>query len=219
MNTDVTKNFGRGGWKQDPEKVKQNILAVALEEFAEFGYSGARINRIAEKTHTSKRMLYYYFKDKDSLYREVLSAAYREMREGEQALDLDSLPADEAMRLLVEFTFKHHVKNRNFIRLVAIENIHYGEHIDDSSAFMKLNAPAVDRVAEIYQRGVREGLFRAGLEPVYIHWQISALACYNVTNQYTFSKGFGDQIWSDMGQIKLCKQVAESVLAVIQKQV
>jgi AcrR family transcriptional regulator len=210
-----TVSSKKSGWKQDPERVKQNILAVALEEFAEHGYSGARINRIAEKTNTSKRMIYYYFDDKDTLYTTVLSNAYKEVRESEQRLELDSVPAIEAMRALVEFTFHHHARHRHFIRLVAIENIHYAEHIQLTEEFRDLNSPAVQRVHEIYQRGLSEGVFRSGLDPVFIHWQISALCFQNVSNEYTFSKAISDEIWTDMGQIRLRKQIEESVLAIM----
>ena len=56
---------GRSGWKQDPEGVRNNILSVARAEFADTGLSGARIDEIAAKTNTSKRMIYYYFGDKE----------------------------------------------------------------------------------------------------------------------------------------------------------
>ena len=71
---------GRSGWKQDPAGVRKNILAVAMAEFAANGLSGARIDEIAAKTNTSKRMIYYYFGDKEGLYGRVLEEAYREVR-------------------------------------------------------------------------------------------------------------------------------------------
>ena len=83
---------GRSGWKQDPAGVQKNILAVAMTEFAANGLSGARIDEIAAKTHTSKRMIYYYFGDKERLYGRVLEEAYRQVRTGEQELELDHLP-------------------------------------------------------------------------------------------------------------------------------
>ena len=58
----------RRGRKNDPESVQADILAVATREFSEKGLSGARIDEIAEKTRASKRMIYYYFKDKETLY-------------------------------------------------------------------------------------------------------------------------------------------------------
>jgi AcrR family transcriptional regulator len=112
------------GWKQDPAGVRKNILAVAMAEFAANGLSGARIDEIAAKTNTSKRMIYYYFGDKEGLYGRVLEEAYRQVRAGEQELDLEHLPPVEALRKLAEFTFDHHSRNPDFIRIVMIENIH-----------------------------------------------------------------------------------------------
>ena len=49
----------------------EDILAIATEEFALKGFSGARVDEIAERTQTSKRMIYYYFGGKEALYRAV----------------------------------------------------------------------------------------------------------------------------------------------------
>lgn len=62
-----------------------NILEVATAEFGEKGLAGARIDEIAEATHTSKRMIYYYFGSKEGLYLAVLEESYRRMRQNEAA--------------------------------------------------------------------------------------------------------------------------------------
>src|SRR4026209_764060 len=111
---------GRSGWKQDPAGVRKNIIAVAMTEFAANGLSGARIDEIAAKTRTSKRMIYYYFGDKVGLYRHVLEEASRQVRTCEQALELDHLGRVEALRRLVEFTFDHHRAHPDFICIVMI---------------------------------------------------------------------------------------------------
>ena len=67
---------------KDPERTRANIIDVATAEFAERGLSGARVDRIAERTQTSKRMLYYYFGDKEGLYRAVLLSYYEKLRSG-----------------------------------------------------------------------------------------------------------------------------------------
>ena len=113
----MTTDAERRGWTQNPEAVKQDILAVALEEFAANGLSGTRVDAIASRTRTSKRMIYYYFKDKLGLYTQALEAAYLKVREGEASLDLDHLPPQEALARLVAFTFDHHRKNPDFIRM------------------------------------------------------------------------------------------------------
>ena len=106
------------------------------EVFAEDGYSGARVDDIAEQTRTTKRMIYYYFGGKEQLYLAVLENAYLGIREAEQALRVDDLDPIVAVRRLAELTYDHHVSHPEFIRLVSIENIHQGEFIKrlDSAA-------------------------------------------------------------------------------------
>ena len=58
--------------ERDPEATRANILAIATEEFAEKGFSGARVDDIAARTNTSKRMIYYYFGDKEGLFVAVI---------------------------------------------------------------------------------------------------------------------------------------------------
>ncbi|MFY9653746.1 MAG: TetR family transcriptional regulator, partial [Trebonia sp.] len=41
--------------QRDPERTRQEILDVALTEFARNGYSGARVDEIAARTRTTKR--------------------------------------------------------------------------------------------------------------------------------------------------------------------
>ena len=56
----------------DPDGVRRNIVEVATVEFAQRGYGGARVDAIAARTRTSKRMIYYYFGSKEQLYLAVL---------------------------------------------------------------------------------------------------------------------------------------------------
>lgn len=208
---------GRGGWKQDPAGVQSNILAVAMAEFAESGLSGARIDEIAAKTRTSKRMIYYYFGDKEGLYRRVLEEAYRKVREGEQRLDLDHLPPVEALTRLVEFTFDHHRQNPDFIRLVMIENIHHGAYLEQSELIGRMNAGAIEKLEAICRRGREAGLFRDDVEPLELHWQISALSFFNVSNRATFSRIFGDSLYRPEGQEALRRHAVELVLRFVLK--
>src|SRR5215510_6558284 len=82
---------GEGTRTQDPEGTRRNILEVASEEFALNGLAGARIDEIAARTRASKRMIYYYFGDKEGLYLSALENAYRQVREGEAQLDTAGL--------------------------------------------------------------------------------------------------------------------------------
>ncbi|OAN75649.1 TetR family transcriptional regulator [Sulfitobacter sp. EhC04] len=206
----------RRGWTQNPEGVKRDILAVAVSEFAARGFSGAKVDDIVARTQTSKRMIYYYFGDKKGLYMRALEAAYLKVREGEAALDLGDLPPLEALSTLVAFTFDHHRENPDFIRMVMIENIHQAEALSASEKIRKLNVAAIDKLREICERGEKEGVFRHGLDPIALHWQISAASFFNVSNRPTFSALFGADVFTEDGQSHLRKQTVEAILAIAQ---
>lgn len=174
----------------DPERTKADIMEVAAAEFGEKGLAGARIDEIAALTQTSKRMIYYYFGSKEGLYLAVLEESYRKVRDIEAELHLEDLEPEQALRRLVAFTFDHHLSHENYIRLVMSENINRGQYIAQSQRIQELNVPAISAIRQLYQRGVKSGVFRPGLDPVDIHASISALSFFNVSNRHTFGAIF-----------------------------
>ncbi|WP_205824998.1 TetR/AcrR family transcriptional regulator [Methylobacterium terricola] len=175
---------------KDPERTRADILAVATEEFSAFGLSGARVDAIAERTRTSKRMIYYYFGSKEGLYLAVLEKAYADIRQVEADLDLGNLAPAEAIRRLVEFTFEYDDAHPDFIRLVAIENIHRAEHLSGSATIRGLNLGVIRTITDIITRGQAEGLFRPDVDPLDVHLMISALCFFRVSNRHTFGAIF-----------------------------
>ena len=170
----------------DPARTMAGILEVATAEFANKGLSGARIDEIAAATRTSKRMIYYYYGSKEGLYLTVLEESYRSMRQIESALHLQDLEPEQALRTLVEFTFDHHRSHEDYIRLVMNENMERGAYLAQSKTIRELNVPAIQAIQHLYERGVKKGVFRPGLDAVDIHASISALTFFNVSNQHTF---------------------------------
>ena len=202
---------------QDPEGVQRNIIEIASEEFALNGLAGARIDEIAARTRTSKRMIYYYFRDKEGLYLAALENAYSRVREGEAKLDVEDLAPVAALKALVEFTFDHHHRHEDFIRMVMIENIHHGEYLEQSKAIRALNVSAIDTIASVYKRGVADGAFRGGLDPIELHWQVSALCFFNVSNRATFSKIFGRDFGTPKALGSLRDNAVEMILRYVAK--
>ena len=201
------------GRTNDPARTMAEILAVATHEFADKGLSGARIDAIAAATRTSKRMIYYYFGSKDGLYLAVLEEAYRRMRAIESDLHLDDLPPMDALQKLVAFTYDHHRDNEDFIRLVMNENIQRGDYLRQSRNIQQLNSQAIASVRTLYERGVAQGVFRPGLEPVDIHSAISAFTFFNVSNRHTFGVIFQDK--ASTGKAQTLKR--EHVVDLIQR--
>jgi AcrR family transcriptional regulator len=176
--------------QRDPERTRNEILEVATREFAERGYAGARVDEIAARMRTTKRMIYYYFGGKEQLFVAVLERAYAEIRHAEQEVDVDQLDPLSALRRIAELTFDHHESHPDFIRLVSIENIHRARHMARSAAIANLGTPAIDVLARILERGRADGVIRREIDAVDLHMMISAFCVFRVANRHTFGTLF-----------------------------
>jgi TetR/AcrR family transcriptional regulator len=177
--------------QRDKERTRADILAVATREFADKGYTGARVDEIAARTSTTKRMIYYYFGGKEQLYIAVLEKAYSALRTSEARLDVEHLEPEDALRQLAALTFDHHEANPDFIRLVSIENIHHAEHLSRSEILAGLADPALGGITRILERGRRAGLFRADADALDVHMLISSFCVFRLANRHTFQAIFG----------------------------
>ena len=171
---------------KDATATRENIVEEALREFSQKGYGGARVDTIAANTHTSKRMIYYYFESKEGLYREVLKESYKRMRILEAAFHLEDLPPMLALRKLVELTVDYQATHADFIRVIMTENIQQGIHIKQLPELRKVNKQVIELISNLCKRGVADGVFRDDFDPVDLHMTISALSFFNVSNQHTF---------------------------------
>ncbi|GGY41915.1 TetR/AcrR family transcriptional regulator [Streptomyces djakartensis] len=176
---------------RDAARTRAEILDVATQEFARAGYDGARVDDIAARTRTTKRMIYYYFGGKEQLFTAVLERAYGAIRDAEQRIDVEHLDPVAAIRRLAEVTFDHHEQHPDFIRLVSIENIHEAHHIAASEKLGRMGSPALDVIRRILEEGRRSGLFTADVDAVDLHVMISSFCFFRVSNRYTFGALFG----------------------------
>jgi AcrR family transcriptional regulator len=203
--------------RNDPEATKANILEVATREFAENGLDGARVDEIAEKTRTSKRMIYYYFDSKEGLYKAVLENVYRQIRTREADLGLEKLDPEKALRKLVESTVEYDDSRAQLFRLVAIENINYGRHVATSKTIQSSNASAVEILGDILSRGSAEGVFRENINPTDLHMVISALSLFRVSNRYTFGTIFGVDFSDPAVRRRHRKLIGDVVLSYVRR--
>ena len=198
--------------RRNAERTRAEILAAATKEFSERGLNGARVDSIAARTRTNKRMIYYYFKSKRQLFMAVLEDAYRRIREAEQQLRLDDLPPLAAMRRLVEFTCDYHWKNPEFTKLVVIENVQKGRNIARSASITGLNISIIDATEKVLRRGADDGVFREGIDAVRLHMTISALPLFQIANRYTFGTIFRHDMASAEALAARRREIVDIVL-------
>lgn len=196
----------------DAELSKADILAVATEEFALNGLSGARVDAIADRTRTSKRMIYYYFGSKEGLYRAVLEKAYGDIRALDSEQKSSTVTPEEAIRRIIDVTFDYDETHPNFISLVTVENIHRGRNIDQLPSIKERNAAVIRTLSDLLERGVKSGKFRADVNPVDLHLLISALCVFRVSNRFTFGKIFNVDLSDPKVRKRQKKMILEAVL-------
>ncbi|GAX48895.1 TetR/AcrR family transcriptional regulator [Streptomyces olivochromogenes] len=189
--TSVEEPARPAGRIRDAARTKAEILDVATQEFSRAGFAGARVDEIAARTRTTKRMIYYYFGGKEQLFTAVLERAYSVIRMAEQELDVEHLDPVAAIRRLAELTFDHHEAHPDFIRLVSIENIHEAEHIAASEELGTIGSPALEVIRRILETGRKSGLFTADVDAVDLHAMISSFCFFRVSNRHTFGALFG----------------------------
>ena len=200
---------------RDAERSRAVILQAALEEFALFGLGGARIDRIAERSSLNKRLIYYYFSDKDQLFQAVLEAAYEKIRESEQKLNLQSLLPSAAIRKLVEFKWNYYLENPAFLSLLNSENLHKARHIEDSPNALTLNSPLIELLGEILEKGRASGEFRGGIDPVQLYVSIAALSYFYLSNNATLSVIFGRDLMTPKAQSERLSHMCEVILGYV----
>jgi AcrR family transcriptional regulator len=163
------------------------ILRAATKVFAAKGFDGARIDAIAAESGINKERLYHHFGGKDPLFTAVLEEAYRGIREAEAKVELDSVPANEAVLRLVDFTWEYYLAHPEFPRLLNSENQLEARHVKENPATPATNAGHIARMRRLVARGREEGTIRDGIDAVQLSVNIAALSFFYLMNRHTLS--------------------------------
>jgi AcrR family transcriptional regulator len=202
---------------RDPERTRRRILDAATAEFARYGLGGARIDRIARRAGANKRMLYYYFGDKDGLFLASLEARYAHIREAERALQLEHLAPPAALERLVRFTWTYCLEHPEFITLENSETLHQGRHLRHSKRVQAMHSPLVGMLRTVLRRGVQAGLFRRGIDPVQLYISIAGEGYFYLSNRYTLSRIFGRDLMSPRALAARARHISRFVLNAVRK--
>jgi AcrR family transcriptional regulator len=96
------------------DDLRSKVLQAAIDEFADHGLSGARVDRIAQRAGANKQLIYYYFGDKEGLF----DAAVRRMtdRFGEVRAQIPTKPAERPAAYFASFA-----EDQTFLRILQWE--------------------------------------------------------------------------------------------------
>ena len=203
--------------RRDPAKNQERILKAATAEFARHGLGGARVDRIAERAGANKRMLYYYYGNKEALFLAVMEASYLRIRYAERSLKLGETVPAEGIRRLVEFTWAYYLKHPEFLTLLNSENLHQARHIKRSKDIPAMHSPFVATIEDLLKRGVKAGQFRRGVDAVQLYISIASLSYFYQSNRHTLSTVFARDLFAPKHRAERLKHMVELVLGYLRK--
>jgi TetR/AcrR family transcriptional regulator len=150
------------GSRGQPEESRSAILHAAAHEFAEHGIAGARTDAIAREARVNKALLYYYFKDKETLYGAVLDGAFSGLKTTVfRVLDSDLAPREKILAYVGAY-FDYIASNQLYPRLMQREMMRaregHSQHID--KIIKNYIRPIYGRVGELLGKGIASGDFR-----------------------------------------------------------
>ena len=198
--------------ERDPERTRAAILEAATAEFTANGLNGARVDEIARRSGVNKRMIYYYFGDKEGLYLAVLEATYTAIRSAEVGLQLADRDPVDGMRELIQFTWNYFLKHPEFLSLLATENLHRARFLKQSQEIRHLHSPLIDTISRLLERGARQKVFRPNVDPVQLYITIAGLGFFYLANKHTLSTIFDRDLTSPENRAARGRHIAEVVL-------
>ncbi len=200
---------------RDPARTQSRILRAARNEFMRHGYSGARVERISRAARSSDRMLYYYFESKEALYLRVLEAVYGELGAAESALVLDASRPVEALDALIAFTWRYYLDHPEFVALLSNENLQRGRHVTKSVKVKQLGRPVLGVLGTILAEGMRQKVFRRGLDTQKVYLTLAALGYFYLSNRYTLSSFLGTDLMQAGEQAAWLAEIRRVMMAAV----
>ena len=185
---------------------KERILKNALEEFAEFGFGGARVDRIANKAEINKAMIFYYFKSKENLYKTLLYQSLSVLISRIQEV----LSRTESPEVLIESLPGIYIRfiaaNPDLFKMIALELIQNPEHIVSlvSEIFRDIPFPPQEMFGKKISAWYQEGLI-SEKDPIQFMMNVVPLSIFSVLGKPMVEAIFSVEIEED--QVFLEKRI------------
>jgi TetR/AcrR family transcriptional regulator, cholesterol catabolism regulator len=140
---------------------KQALLSAAASVFRDKGFQAVRMDDVAEELGVDRATLYYYFGNKQQLFREVIHEALEaNLATAQRIAASDQPPADKLRELLVELigSYERHYP----LLFVYVQEDMRKIPVDDSpqsQRLLELGTEYDEAVKQIIQEGIDAGEF------------------------------------------------------------
>jgi TetR/AcrR family transcriptional regulator len=145
---------------------RQRIFQAGATEFAQHGFAGGNVDRIARAARLNKAMIYYHFENKAQLYREILREMFTSVEARVRLTAESDAAPDDKVRAFVEAIALEAEARPHFPPIWFREIADGGAHLDPDTVSRIANI--VRMLAGIIQQGVAAGTFRP-VSPLLVH--------------------------------------------------
>lgn len=102
----------------------ERILRAALKEFSTYGFSGARMERIARTAKVNKAMIFYYHASKQNLYEVLIRRVFSKLYPQIAKLISSHPTAEQFLERAAELYVKMFTQNPDFVKMMVLDLIH-----------------------------------------------------------------------------------------------
>lgn len=176
--------------RRNPERTKRRLLQAAVALFAERGYHGVAVDEIVTRARENKRMVYYYFRSKRSIYLAALLEVFSGLERVEFEAVLSDAGPEQQLRDLMAVYFDFLDRNPAFVRMLLWENLERGKNITYATELLSKN-PFSRRFREIVEAGVKAGVFRAPADIRHLLVNLIGLCFIYHSNRYSLAVSLG----------------------------
>ena len=219
MERRQARGGGRAARRGELNGSRQLLISAARAAFAAKGFDGARVDEIAADAGVNKQIIYYYFGNKDGLFRAALEQVYERIREQNVAYIASAGKAapEEAITTLVDHLFGRLQRHPDVIALVLEENRHKGRHLVSRKLIHSSHTPMFEYVASVLRDGERRGSFAAGIDPRQFYFDMISLCMFHFINTYTMSAVLGIDLLSRSSVRARKRHIADCLIASVSK--
>jgi TetR/AcrR family transcriptional regulator len=150
---------------------RDRLIAAAAAEFAGRGFAGANVDRIARAARVNKAIIYYHFRSKAALYREILGDMFRAVSARVEPVAAGPQPPEDKLRAFIQAIAAEAQARPHFPPIWFREIAEGGTHLD--AATLGNIRSIVEALAGILRDGVAAGRFRP-VNPLLVHAGIVA---------------------------------------------
>ena len=102
---------------------REAILSAALDEFSSRGFEAARLDDVARRAGVAKGTIYLYFRDKESLFQELIRAMLTPLVGTIESLGQADLPLPDLADRIVELFVRevYETRRKDVVRLMIAE--------------------------------------------------------------------------------------------------